>query len=56
MKLEFKYVTFLFISYFYCLSIFAQTDTTIDAQNFKIIERYKNGKIRLVGQFATDCV
>lgn len=33
----------------------AQSDTTIEKEKYEIIDRYSNGKVKHVGQFAEDC-
>jgi len=35
--------------------LFSQTDTIIERQNYTIIDRYENGKVKNVGQFERIC-
>ena len=34
----------------------SQSDTLIDSIKYEIIDRYSNGKVKYVGQFADDCL
>jgi len=41
---------------FFFESTFAQSDTIIDSNKYQIISTYKNGAIKRVGQFGTNCL
>lgn len=55
MRTDYRFLLYLVALLISVATAGAQTDTMINGQEFKIIDRHRNGAVKQVGQFGTGC-